>query len=214
MLTFKKILLTTFVFVFIVNSLNAQTGYIIDSLKLLPQDPDTSDIIKVVCFYTFPSGPCELDSFSINENNFEIYVNTYYNVGDLTYMCSSSDTINIGKLNSGNYKLIYYIKNLNTSSYDIDTIDFTVNAGNGFQVTENMKIPIKIYPNPANDIIYVPHIHNLQIQCIKLYSIKGELIKIFSPKDRILCLSGISCGMYMLYIQTNKGMLREKLIVQ
>ena len=66
MLTFKKIFLITFVFMFIVNSLNAQPASFIDSLKLLPQYPDTSDIIKVVCFYTFPYGPCELDSFSIN----------------------------------------------------------------------------------------------------------------------------------------------------
>ena len=224
MLTFKKIFLITFVFMFIVNSLNAQPASFIDSLKLLPQYPDTSDIIKVVCFYTFPYGPCELDSFSINENNFEIYVNTYYNLGDAPFLCSSSDTINIGKLNSGNYYLFYYIESLKPiiPSYYIDTIDFTVNVDNGFQMTENMEIPIKIYPNPVSDNVTIEYsINKSDIVEISIIDNFSKILYVLKNKtyhekgDYRINLNGInlSNGIYQCVLKTDNFVISKKIVV-
>jgi len=91
--------------------------YYIDSLKLLPQNPDTSDTIKVVCLTYFPNSECTLDSSTIKSSNFQISVFAYYTMGDATKPCKSIDTLTIGNLNYGNYKLIYnYTVNINFDS--------------------------------------------------------------------------------------------------
>ncbi len=103
--------------------------YYINSLKLLPQNPNTSDIIKVVCHTYFPTSICTLDSSTINNSNFQILVFAYYTIGDATLPCSSIDTLTIGNLSSGDYILIYYANNTTSSipfDSDVDTLNFTI----------------------------------------------------------------------------------------
>ncbi|MBW8051284.1 MAG: hypothetical protein FVQ77_13265 [Cytophagales bacterium] len=106
---------------------NGSKSYI-DNLKLLPQNPDTSDIIKVVCYTYFPTSECTLDSSTINSSNFQISVFAYYTLGTAGTPCQSIDTLTIGNLNYGNYKLIYnYTVNINFDSITgSDSFYFTV----------------------------------------------------------------------------------------
>jgi hypothetical protein len=85
-----------------------------------------TDEIKVVCHSMFTSGGCDLTKFTVDmDGQYDpsgsmggIHVNAYHEVGMLTYICESIDTIPLGKLDAGYHFLDYSLTatNLNCGS--------------------------------------------------------------------------------------------------
>jgi len=118
----------------------------IDSLKILPNNPDSTISIKVVCYATFPSSSCNLDSVSIIFESFKVTINAYYTMGIASAFCNSTDTITIGSLNDGDYKLMY---NVNTSYDSIvvsDSLYFTVYTSTNIGEEKKTNHPLKFIP--------------------------------------------------------------------
>lgn len=80
----------------------------IDKLEILPENPTPEDEIKVICHSTFTSGGCDMVDYDLSIGKTGIYIEAYHEVGMLTYICHSSDTINIGKLPGGHHYMLQY----------------------------------------------------------------------------------------------------------
>ena len=70
---------------------------------------------------------------------------------------------------------------------------------------------IRIYPNPANEYIYI-HSNNLIIKTIVIKDISGKQIEIIKTVSEI-DIRNYSNGFYILEMETDKGILLKKLII-
>jgi Secretion system C-terminal sorting domain len=71
---------------------------------------------------------------------------------------------------------------------------------------------IKIYPNPANNILNIESSENDSISQIKLFDINGREILKQNSSSKILDLSTIEKGIYFIEIKTDKGIFNDKII--
>jgi hypothetical protein len=92
----------------------------------------------------------------------------------------------------------------------------TTNGGGitGINETENLKEKIKIYPNPAKGLLNLTLVGNLKITNIVLYDISGKLVKTYSATERELSIKGLSSGQYLLKLNSEKGIITKKVIVE
>ena len=73
---------------------------------------------------------------------------------------------------------------------------------------------IKIYPNPASTDIHIDLIDSsLQIKTLQLISQNGQLINEYQKSDRILDITSINTGIYILNIELTDGSLMNKRII-
>lgn len=77
-----------------------------------------------------------------------------------------------------------------------------------------LKANFKIFPNPANDIIDITYQDNFEIKEIRLLDISGKVVKMYKTTNRQLDVSGVSSGIYLLNIQTDKGRIHEKIWIR
>ena len=111
----------------------------IQSLFIIPANPTTFGTVKVVAQTVFSSGDCSLTNSSFSNSNGEIDVYATHTLGMLTYICSSTDTLTIGKLESGNYNLRYHLSCIPYPiGTDLDSVNFTVQVNLGMDMKENV----------------------------------------------------------------------------
>jgi len=73
---------------------------------------------------------------------------------------------------------------------------------------------IKIYPNPASTDIHIDLIDSsLQIKTLQLISQNGQLINEYQKSDRILDITSINTGIYILNIELTDGSQMNKRII-
>ena len=73
---------------------------------------------------------------------------------------------------------------------------------------------IKIYPNPASTDIHIDLIDSsLQIKTLQLISHNGQLINEYQKSDRILDITSINTGVYILNIELTDGSQMNKRII-
>ena len=73
---------------------------------------------------------------------------------------------------------------------------------------------IKIYPNPASTDIHIDLIDSsLQIKTLQLISQNGQLINEYQKSDRILDITSINTGVYILNIELTDGSQMNKRII-
>ena len=68
---------------------------------------------------------------------------------------------------------------------------------------------IKIYPNPANDIVHID-VTNLTFKSVNLYSVLGKKVKTATTNS--LNIERLNSGIYFIEVETNKGKLTRKLV--
>ena len=71
---------------------------------------------------------------------------------------------------------------------------------------------VKIYPNPAKDIIKIDKNTNQNIKSVKLFSLSGQMIKEFSKEN--IDVSDISNGTYFINITFEDGMVTTPVIIK
>jgi hypothetical protein len=121
----------------------------IQKLEIIPQNPTITDEIKIVCHSMFTSGGCDMTNYTVDFDGTidptgareGIHVNAYHEVGMLTVMCESVDTIPVGMLNAG-YHFLDYTLNVTNENCAVMTqyIDFFV------QDTTNYPVYLEIIP--------------------------------------------------------------------
>jgi hypothetical protein len=74
---------------------------------------------------------------------------------------------------------------------------------------------VKVYPNPARDILTIEYSEAIRPRKIQLMNINGTVVKSFEPNERLLDIQTVSSGLFFLIIETQDGYyLRKKVIVQ
>jgi hypothetical protein len=187
---------------FLTHQVNAQIPAI-DSMKVIPANPDSVDEIKVICYTTFPYGDCDLidHSFTIEDNTITLSLN--YTMGMAAYICHSVDTISLGYLNAGNYNLE---ANLTIDPEevieDMHSISFFVDEHLGINKIAH---DILIYPNPFQDKLSIKT--DGGVEQLEIFSIFGQ--KVISKNNLLseltVNVSDLEDGIYLVILTDNKG---------
>jgi len=76
------------------------------------------------------------------------------------------------------------------------------------------KSTISLYPNPAEDILYIADLDGQSIQEIKLYDQVGQAIPVNIKTSNSINTSQLIPGIYMLKIMINEEVFFEKFVVK
>lgn len=77
---------------------------------------------------------------------------------------------------------------------------------------ENELSKVKIYPNPSADIVNVSIPENIKVYESGLFDMTGKMINNIHLIDNTLNISFLPKGIYMLKIETSKGVLTRKIV--
>jgi hypothetical protein len=208
MATLKLVLPALLQIFLLAGSLLGQTVSI-DSLKIRPSSPVTSDIVKVIAYTTFSSGGCRLTDSSFNIISSTINVYASHTLGMLTYICKSTDTLTIGRLSSGTYDLVYHLTGITSRTVsDVKTVRFSVGQSTDLVQPRNDSSRIRIYPNPASteinvDMSMIP----ANRKSIEIFSSSGQKIKTITTEKNLISigLSNLASGYYYIEISFEDG---------
>lgn len=165
----------------------------IDSLIIIPPNPDTSDIIEVVSYTTFSYSSCTLDSSEIILGPSEITIDACYTIGIGAAFCNSIDTITIGVLAPGNYVLIYNVKEYCIAVNVSDSVNFNVVAFNSLPELASFE-QVNVYPNPTTGTFTVQGATGT----IVVLDLFGRLVH--SSTDPQLDMSNFPKGVYLVKV--------------
>ena len=90
----------------------------------------------------------------------------------------------------------------------------------GLDEYEDLNSSVVVYPNPTTDFLNVQIDQNLQfdIKSIQLFNMMGQLQEVVpideNNSTHLLDVSGISKGVYLLHIATQKGNIVKKVTIQ
>ncbi|OFX39149.1 MAG: hypothetical protein A2X08_09880 [Bacteroidetes bacterium GWA2_32_17] len=194
-----------FIQLFICGIASAQTQLV--NINIIPQNPTTVDMVKVIGNAMFTWGDCPLTNSSVNIIDTTIIVYAFHTVDSLTVICYSTDTITIGMLNAGTYKIIYNLAGTSPpTNYDIDSIIFTVLPSSGVQLIDQSYQKIRIYPNPfsENQFTIEYELNENSGISFTLFDIIGKLIYIANEQQtagkhvKIITFGNTTAGIYFL----------------
>jgi len=69
-----------------------------------------------------------------------------------------------------------------------------------------------MYPNPSNNLIKLRYNNNLRVEKIQLFNSIGSLVKEFKSTQKDLDIEYLPIGLYILKVDTNKGLISKKVI--
>lgn len=212
-LTLATLLLTFF----LTSNLKAQIQAI-DSLKIIPTNPTTNDSVKIISYTIFPNSGCPLTTSSVNISGVTINIYASHTLDIADAICYSTDTLTIGKLNAETYELYYHLEDISPpTTYDIDTIIFTVQQTSGFQLIDNSDPEIKVYPNPTTIEISIDlKTHSTEKHDINIYSVFGQKIKTIREVNDIITvdISDLIDGIYFIVITNGQDKQWTKKIIK
>ncbi|HET8573708.1 MAG TPA: GEVED domain-containing protein [Edaphocola sp.] len=85
----------------------------------------------------------------------------------------------------------------------------------GISDVKGLAASLKVYPNPANDKLNISTLNQLQLQQLAIYNVLGA--KVFSRSlqgsQAQISIAALPAGIYQLRIQTDKGMVDQRLEV-
>ena len=73
---------------------------------------------------------------------------------------------------------------------------------------------IAVFPNPVKDVLSLTVANTLHIQQIELFDLNGRHVKTYKANERELSLKGLPPGQYLLELNTDKGKVTKKVIVE
>lgn len=184
----------------------AQQGSMIDSLKIIPANPTVNDEIQLVAFTTFPTTGCDLTFQSVIVEGNYISVTLEFTLGDLTAICNSIDTLQVGMLPAGTYELnaILMVHPLE-AIFDTGTIEFTVeNALNTGETTPLRGLDI--FPNPCTDEFQIKTPPGFEVSSVEIISAAGSRVamQVYNPGQTI-DMSGLRSGVYLVVMTDAEG---------
>ncbi len=176
----------------------------IDSVKLIPANPNSNDQLKVVVFTTFPSGSCNLNSAEFQLIGNDIYLELDYTVGAASYICSSVDTIEIDNPGAGAYQLTTIIgTNQQDVIEDTHIMQFEIDPFLG--VDEFHSNSFTLYPNPVqNELRFTS---NFTVEKLEVRSVSGQIIQSTEllAGNPIIDLSALKQGVYFVSLVDPSG---------
>jgi len=131
--------------------------------------------------------------------------------------CSTTDTFKV-QLPSGEYDLTVCIDLIGyVSQTQIDTIfnvdcDTTSNIVLGTEELSFLENSISIFPNPVSTTLSITAKNEVSIEGVKIYDLQGREILLKTKNFHQIDVSNLPTGNYFLEIETDKGIIRKKLM--
>jgi hypothetical protein len=211
-----------------------------NSVHILPELTSSSDFAKfqIITCYQIPANSSDvphLSNYTIQKNDFNFSLNLFYinnNINDpgkvqLSY--TVFDTISLGQLMAGQYRVDCTVNTIHNESYT-DTVFNDKSYWRSFMVqSSSIAIPsvkegsskIRVYPVPAKDKIIVEVAGTPVINSIEMYNVVG--IKVFSLNPKTLSktsngyelnISNLRKGVYFLWVREIDTFSTYKVIIE
>ncbi|TNJ46016.1 T9SS type A sorting domain-containing protein [Tamlana fucoidanivorans] len=126
------------------------------------------------------------------------------NSGYIGDFIGSVSTIQAKLLDIANYQIT------NGGAYSIDLTSETITLSN--KDNNVVESNVKVFPNPAKDVINVRATNGILIEGLEVYNITGRLLK--KQSEKMIDISGLSSGMYLLKVDTDRGGVIQKVVKQ
>lgn len=81
-------------------------------------------------------------------------------------------------------------------------------------VDETLQLKIKVYPNPANTLLYINNSSTYSINSLQITDLQGKTVKQVNKNTSQLDISNLESGVYFVNVTTDKGSLVKKIIKQ
>lgn len=136
----------------------------------------------------------------------EIYDNI--NLDNLNW---ESTTVNFSVDTDGEYYLGFYgYSTPNQGLLLLDDVAVDISTS----ISNNIENKMSIYPNPAEDKLNI--VSESTVNTVKVYNISGSLVyeNNFNETSISLDVDNLTNGVYVVYIETENGLIREKLIIK
>jgi hypothetical protein len=154
--------------------------------------------------------------------------NNTFNINDggvgIIGVCVDPDIINF----MNNHYSVYLIDNnfaRNPFTYVLETVNdhtsLTIINADGDQaiygdallsIDEFTQQSISVYPNPAQDVITIEKNNRVEITAIKLYDALGRLVLAVMGDVNQIDVSSFTSGVFLIKIETDKGVIVKKII--
>jgi surface protein len=127
--------------------------------------------------------------------------------GFIAYKIKPQQNIQAGDIITGT-AAIYFDYNPAITTNTVVTEVVSPTAGlNHYDV-----IPVTVYPNPADDIIYILPKDGTLLENVTLYNLQGRKL-LYSTQDlNAINIEGLSAGIFLLEVKTNQGLFNIKII--
>ncbi len=84
-------------------------------------------------------------------------------------------------------------------------------------ITARTELNIKIYPNPASDVLHIDFSNNLHINKTQILNLLGQSVWVSNQKqieNYVLNLPNLPKGIYFVHLETTQGLVVRKLIIE
>ncbi len=126
--------------------------------------------------------------------------------GFVAYKIKPAEDIQIGDMITGTASIFFdYNLPIITNSADTEVIEFL--GVNNYELNT-----VSVYPNPTKGTVHFNALNNTSIEGIKIYNLQGSEIMAFEGYQESIDVQNLSTGIYLLNIQTDKGISRHRLI--
>ncbi|HYG16233.1 MAG TPA: T9SS type A sorting domain-containing protein, partial [Bacteroidia bacterium] len=114
---------------------------------------------------------------------------------------SANDTLLVTA--SGVYKAVFNDKTCNEFTYEGDTVWYSFIYCGGVGMNENSKTDIRLYPNPARDVLEIQVPFQLQDSVYTITSMLGKTMAtgVIENIATAVNIAGIAPGVYILHLQ-------------
>ena len=127
--------------------------------------------------------------------------------GFIAYKIKPKSSVSVGDFITGDAQIYFdfnapiitnmvsteVVDNLNTTTYDFSE-------------------SLKVYPNPTRKQVYLTTTQNLEIEKVTVYNLQGKSLLNFDKDLETLNVEDLSTGIYLMKIETNRGVINKRLI--
>ncbi|WP_026777111.1 Ig-like domain-containing protein [Polaribacter sp. Hel_I_88] len=110
--------------------------------------------------------------------------------------------------NIGSYDIVLNAKGLNGGE---SNQEFVINVEEVLSLNDEFLKDVLIYPNPTKDQLNVIIPNSIELNSTLLFDINGRLVKSFKSVYKHISLADVKAGIYLLKIETSKGILIKKI---
>lgn len=89
---------------------HAVSAQFIQSVSILPQNPDGNDTIRIIATGYLPSSGCDDKTFTVSQQGSQLNVTSLHCMGLLTTICNVNDTLVVPPLPAGSYTLNFTLE--------------------------------------------------------------------------------------------------------
>jgi hypothetical protein len=144
-----------------------------------------------------------------NDNSHSVDAKVSFSMDGNNWSADEDDmTQSVSYSNGG--RIYYRVSPNQSGTVGTYRLKVTISASNDVSNYEN--IPIDIYPNPVSKNLYVTIPESVTINHIEIFNMAGQMVKKTTLNDKMLEVSNLSKGMYIIRIYTNGAIITEKFV--